>query len=509
MARAIVARRHGDDFQARLFWLKALCLLDPNSPVVKVAYETGPRGFDDILVEYDSNAAPQDHEGKPIYRRHIQCKWHTIDKPFGYKDLIDPDFIHAECHSLLQKAHQAQIEYAPEGLGCQFELVTTSRIKQDDPLLKLIRKESNALDLASLFDNTTDRSRMGKVRKCWREHLGIDHTGLRLLVRTLSVVERSQSLADLREQLNDRLAAAGLKPVHGSKSGFPYDDLVSKLFAQGNQRVEFDRSSFLEMAQREGILEDKAKVIHVPSVGVRSFMHPIDNLGDRCKPLLNLVPYFDGRYIKSEADWQAQIFPELQKFVIKAAQSGDRLRIILDTHVSIAFAVGALLNVKSGKQIEIEQRTGGRHLWAMDDVSPDSNWPQFLFEEEVITQGDEIALVIGLTHDIGTAAHAHVKAALPRTGSIIHCRLVSGASQQAVHSGRHAWMLAEAAVQQLRACRPNRSHTHLFIAGPNGFVFFLGQYQQAIGPTTTYEWDYDGLRSRGYRPGLSLSNMTA
>ena len=82
MARANVARRHGDDFQARLFWLKAASLLDPNSPVVKVAYETGPKSFDDIMVEYDPNAAPPDHEGKPIYRRYIQCKWHTTAGTF-------------------------------------------------------------------------------------------------------------------------------------------------------------------------------------------------------------------------------------------------------------------------------------------------------------------------------------------------------------------------------------------------------------------------------------------
>jgi hypothetical protein len=33
--------------------------------------------------------------------------------------------------------------------------------------------------------------------------------------------------------------------------------------------------------------------------------------------------------------------------------------MILDTHVSLAFGVGAILNVKSGKVIEIEQRAAG------------------------------------------------------------------------------------------------------------------------------------------------------
>ena len=65
-------------------------------------------------------------------------------------------------------------------------------------------------------------------------------------------------------------------------------------------------------------------------------------------------------------------------------------------------------------------------------------------------------------------------------------------------------MLAEAAVQHLRACVPNRSHTHVFLAGPNGFAFYLGQHQQAIGPATGYEFDFDGMRGGGYKPGLSV-----
>ena len=189
MARSIAARRHGDDFQARLFWLRAALLLDPHSNVIKVAYETGPKSFDDILVEYDPKAAPQDHEGRPILRRHSQCKWHTTAGVFGHADLIDPAFINAERYSLLQRAHLAQAHHAPDGTGCRFELVTNWRIKVDDPLLELVRKESDALDLARLFEGKTERGRMGQVRKLWCEHLGLDHAGLALVARTLAVAE--------------------------------------------------------------------------------------------------------------------------------------------------------------------------------------------------------------------------------------------------------------------------------------------------------------------------------
>ena len=52
MTQAIAARKQGDDFQARLFWLCGSLLLDPKGAVTRVAYETGPKAFDDVLIEY-------------------------------------------------------------------------------------------------------------------------------------------------------------------------------------------------------------------------------------------------------------------------------------------------------------------------------------------------------------------------------------------------------------------------------------------------------------------------
>ena len=515
MAQAIAARRRGDDFQARMFWVHALDLLKPDSHVVRVAYETTcPKGFDDILIEYDKEGVLRDNVGSPIHHRYIQCKWHTKAGNFGYENLIDPGFIHAKKISFLQKAHCAQKKYAPDGQGCRFELHTNWRINQNDPLLKLILKNNNALDHTALFDSTGDRSKMGKVRKCWREHLGIDDSSLQLVVQTLSVVEIPDSLVDIRERLNDRLESLEFRSYPESESNFPYDDLLLKLLDQGDRHVDFDKSSFMDMAQREGLLVKKAKTINIPSIGVQSFKHQIDNLEDQCDYLLDLCGYFDGRYIKNGADWQVHIFPELKKFIIDRAQSNDRLRVTLDTHVSIAFAAGTLLNVKSGRQIEIKQRNYGSHNWLVDDASPDVNWPQFIFEDEYIEQeikgqNGEIALAISLTHDVGADVRTYVKAVLPHIGCIIYCRLDGGTSQKSVHSGCHAQMLAEGIVKELRNCRLNISHIHLFIAGPNGFAFFLGQLQQGLGSITVYEYDYDGLRNRNYQSGLSFSNTVA
>ncbi len=506
MARANVARRQGDDFQARLFWLKATSLLDPSGSVVKVAYETGPKSFDDILVEYHRNNAPPDHEGRPIYRRHIQCKWHTTAGTFGYEDLIDPAFINAARYSLLQRAHHAQTEHAPYGLGCRFELVTNWGLRADDPLIRLVRKESDALDVGRLFDGTTDRSQMGKVRKLWCDHLEVDDEGLELVVRVLAIAETPESLASLRERLDERFATVGMKRVSESESGFLYDDLAVKLLAQG--RIEFDRDSFREMCQREGLLNPSGQSRDALTIGVRSFMHPIDALEDRCHKMLNLVPYFEGRYVRDEATWEGQIYPELRDFVLNAARSTDHLRLVLDAHVSLAVAVGALLNVKSGKQIEIEQRTGGRRFWSMDDQRADTAWPKFVFDEEVVVEDqNDVAVVIGLTHDVSSAVRGFVTSDLHQIGRIMYCVPEGGPSQRLVECGRHAWMLAESVVQQIRRLRDTGSgqgRLHVFIAGPNAFAFFLGQHQQAFGPAAIYEWDFDRLRGGGYSLGIFI-----
>lgn len=508
MATANVARRDGDDFQARLFWLKASSLLDPKSPIIKVVYENGPKGFDDICVEYDPASAPLDHHGVPVFRRHTQCKWHTTAGVFGHDDLPLPAFINASSHSLLQRSYDAQLKYAPQGTGSQFELVTNWRLRADDPLIELIRKQADAIDLARLFDRTTDASRMGKVRKLWRDHLGIDEEALRLVTRTMMIVERPESLESLRERLDDRFAAVGMRRVPSGETAFIYDDLISKLLAQG--RIEFDRNSFRILCDRERLMDPSGKPKEMLTIGVRSFVHPIDNLDERCPRIVDFLPHFDGRYIRDEADWQSNVLPTLTGFLRAAAREAEDLRVMLDAHASLAFAAGGVLNVKSGKRIEIEQRMGGHRFWSAEDAAVDATWPKFSFEEEVHdSQKSDLAVAIGLTHDVSQEVRAFVFAQRPEIGRTLHCRPEGGNSQISVRCGRHAWMLAESVVQQIRQMRDaGPVRVHIFIAGPNGFTFFLGQQQQAIGPVALYEWDFEGLCGRTYMPSLTIGNLT-
>jgi hypothetical protein len=41
----------------------------------------------------------------------------------------------------------------------------------------------------------------------------------------------------------------------------------------------------------------------------------------------------------------------------------------------------------------------------------------------------------------------------------------------------------------------------------DGFAFFLGQHQQALGSAAVYEWDFEGQRGTGYNPALVIGDQ--
>lgn len=502
MTQAVTVRRDGDTFQARLFWLHAARLLDPESPVMRVGFETGPKSFDDIWVEYDPARSALDQYGDPLRREHMQCKWHVTPDSYGYAQLIDPEFINANARSLLQRAREAQLAHAPQGSGARFKLVTNWRLDRNDPLREMVGTRSGSIRLERLYGSATDNSKAGAVRKAWREHLGIGEAELRVLARTLAFGEATDTLDALRDHLDILFAYVGLRRIPAHQSTFFYDDVVFQWMAQG--RLEFDRPAFRAVCAREDVLETSQGGPRV--YGVKSFEHAFDRLEERCHAVLDLIPSFDERYIRSDADWEATLYPALRTFLLTAAKDQPRLRLALDAHVTLAFAAGSIVNIKSGRQVELEQRSTGRRLWSADDAIPDASWPTVLAEiVELRPDQPGIAVALGLTHDVSGDVRRYCEAALPSVGRLLILKPSSGSGAQSVACGRHAFELADSATSAIRAAKVNGTDmTHLFIAAPNAFTFFLGQRQTALGLVRLYEFDFDGARGRLYAPALTL-----
>lgn len=502
MTQAVTVRRDGDTFQARLFWWHAARLLDPQSPVMRVGFESGPKSFDDIWVEYDPARSASDQYGDPLQREHMQCKWHVAPDNYGYSHLIDPEFINANARSLLQRAREAQLNYAPSGSGVRFKLVTNWRLDRADPLRQMVGMRSGAVRLDRLYGSATDNSKAGSIRKAWREHLDIDETELRTLARTLAFGEATDTLDALRDQLDILFGLVGLRRIPANQSAFPYDDVVFQWMAQG--RLEFDRSSFRTVCAREDLLGAAQGGPRV--YGVKSFEHAFDRLEDRCHVVLDLIPSFDERYIRSDADWEAKLYPELKAFLLAAAKDQLRLRLALDAHVTLAFAAGSVINIKSGRQVELEQRGTGRRIWSADDTISDPAWPTLQAElVELRSEGSDLAVAIGLTHDVAADVRRYCESTLSSVSRLLILKPSSGPGAQSVQCGRHAFELADAASGAVRDAKAGGiGLTHLFIAAPNAFTFFLGQRQTALGPVRLYEFDFDGERGRSYQPALTL-----
>jgi hypothetical protein len=505
MAQAVTARRDGDAFQARVFWLKAARLLDPDSPVVRVGFESGEKSFDDVWVEYAPNRGERDRHGRHLIRINHQCKWHTAPGTFGFADLINPEFINAAKHSFLQRAHTARGRFSASGTPSRYGLVTNWRIHPDDALRTIVCQRSTAIRTERLFDGTTDRSATGQLRKSWREHLGIDEGELELLAGTLAVAQASDSLDHLRDHLDALFAFVGLRRIPAEESTFPYDNLPFDWM--GQKRTEFDRSSFRAACADENLIIG-APQQRRPTYGVKSFVHAIDPIEQRCTVVTDLLRHFEDRFIKDPDAWRAEIYPELRTFLLQAARESEQVRLVFDAHASIAFASGSILDVKCGRDIEIEQRGAkGREIWSATDRESETSWPAPAFETVIVGEGPEIAVTVGLTHDVRKQVGEFVPEQLPAVGRIINCTVPSGTGQTSVKCGRHAFDVVEAIIREVVAARRSSAfpHMHIFIAAPNVVTFFLGQRHALLGPVTLYEYDFEQSRGGGYLPSLLLS----
>jgi hypothetical protein len=499
VTEAVTVRRDGDTFQARMFWLKAARLLIPDSAVTRVAFETGPKSFDDIWVDYAPGRGQLNQHGDGILREHIQCKWHVAPGSYGFAQLADPEFINANSRSLLQRAHAARMLAGDQAHATRFKLLTNWTVDRADPLRPLIGTRSGSIRAKRLFDDSTDRSQAGGIRKLWREHLQLDDEGLRDFAGALAFGQASDTLDDIRDQLDMTFYMAGMRRIPANQSAFLYDDLIFQWMAQG--RLQFERDTLHAALKAEGLLAGSAAV--AKAYGIKSFEHAIDPLELRCTKVLDLTPDFDERFIKDAKEWGSSLYPQLSKFLLEAAREGDRLRLALDAHATLAFAAGSVLDIKSGRAIELEQRSPNHQIWAADDSASESDWPSLEVIWCRVGAGMEIAVAVGLTHDITAAVKRHVSDHLPEVGWLAICLPLGGPSQQSVRSGRHAADLATTLVAALLDKRPT-PRTHLFLAAPNAFTFMLGQRRTRIGPVTLYEFDFEGGRDGGYRSSLSL-----
>lgn len=504
MADAVTARWHGDNYQARIFWQNAFNLLDPTSCVVEVTFEANaPKAFDDVVVKYDP---PVPRSGpERIVADYHQIKWHVeMAGRFGYEDFVHPTFIGAQSVSLLQRLKQAKA--STTGPSC-FSFLTTYRIKDGDPLGELISGVDKSLRVERLFDGTTDASRMGKVRKLWRDHLNLGNNDeLKAAVNNLRIFEGYHSLEELRIAVNDKARVVGMLPCIATDSDFRYDELARQLKVRKINTL--NRKTLLDLGHAERLLAPTSSTPdQILPIAIRSFLGPAaDIVGALPENTLLLTNNFRQRNLCDDMDWQRDIRPKVEAFLLAAVPKSPKLRLILDAHASIAFLAGAVLDLKSGVDIELVQKgRAGPQTWRANDGT---NVTGLTFDvaEESVGAGRDIAIAISIAQPVVMQARAYVASNLTQVGKLVSFSLPGGPGQQTVAGGGHAASLAEHVSNRLRQIKAHdlEAVVHIFAACPNTLLFFLGQGHQGVAPCIVYEFDFDRKGNKAYQPSFVI-----
>ena len=243
-------------------------------------------------------------------------------------------------------------------------------------------------------------------------------------------------------------------------------------------------------------------------LGIRSFTRWAEGMEDETDALLCLCQHFAERHIRKPDLWQNAVLPEVTKFLRQNAVAGGHYLLNLQTLTSVAFLAGYLLEPKLGAHVDILQSPLGPpwdvHPSAVRTV-PDG----WAVGEQIQAKGDELAVGFSVSQDVSGDVLEYVHSAtLPAKATVIFS-LPGGASQTALSSGTEAFALAQHAVnkvRQLRRAHGVRGTTHLFIAAPKAFSFFLGQLARPLGAVRLYEYAYEDGRLGAYTPSLDLSS---
>ena len=499
--KQIAARIEGDVFQGMFFWLQAAALLRPSSRVGRVVIEHDKAaGVDDVSVHYISPGI--DAGGRACAADYFQVKYH-VDRSSEYaaSSVCDPAFIGAT-RSLLQRFHDARISIGDVDGWHRLNLVSNWKWAATDTLGPLLR-ESEEGALPDRFFSAGPRSDLGKIRKEWREHLGLTEVAFEDFARRLRLGVDFLGRRGLRERLNDRLASVGLREIPADQTHSVYDSLTQQFIMNGTNA--FDAASFRAMCVREGLLV-RVPASGPPVLGIRSFMRFAERLEDECSSFVCVASNFEGRYVREPQAWQGTVLSDVRAFLNNSSLRSQEHHLLLECHSSLAFAAGYELDRKSGAQVFPVQKGVRTTVWrpspGVAAVPQNGAWS--LSKQDALPNAPDVAIAISVTRD-GLPDVKSFLAASSEVGRLIDARPEAGVGARAVVDADHAVALADALADVIRENRPTgNGTTHLFIAAPNALAFFLGQHRVALGKVQLYEFDFDGDRGGSYSPSIYL-----
>jgi hypothetical protein len=140
--------------------------------------------------------------------------------------------------------------------------------------------------------------------------------------------------------------------------------------------------------------------------------------------------------------------------------------------------------------------------WKRNDTN-ELEYSKFVISEEVLCNGEcDMAVSIGITQDINGDVKDFIENSKLKIG-LYKSFLLEDFGTDAVKDGTHAWQLAKQINGEISR-RPGilkKGIMHLFIAGPNSLMFYLGMQSMMYGKIQIYEFN---ANENTYYPTISF-----
>lgn len=504
MANAVRSTLLGQDYQHRYFWIQACRLFCERPRVNRVALEKAEvKAFDDVLTSYEQ--PEYDAHGRLIDEDFFQLKFHVdFRRDIRGADLANPKFIGATAYSLFDRLAEATIH---GDVPRRMTLITPWAIDNSDPLKLLVSHRDGEMILDPLFAPRATRA-MKDLRESWRTAIGgptVTDDRLRSMLRHLRI-RSNVPLWQIDEMLDGKLAMAGLAPIDRTKLGDSYIGL-SEAFLK-SRVYEHDAAGLEKYLRQEGLWIGRPIAADGQPVqlGIKSFSPFAYELEDEAR-VLNLLPFFHGRAAAGDVSWDGDLFDPIRAFLLAQIKPGSNYDLHFDTHLSIGFAAGWILDKAGAVVTPIQRFPNGKRLrWPEEGSSQDGP----LWEAaRVVKVGDgpETALAIEVTHPVTDDVATYLKRSAPQVGKIVVVTIAGGTSRTSVSDGKHAHALAESLCGVVRDFRPAAERVrplHVFAAAPVALAFLIGRQASPWGPTITYEYDFDTKAPGAYSPAFRL-----
>ena len=283
-----------------------------------------------------------------------------------------------------------------------------------------------------------------------------------------------------------------------------YCTYESGLAGAGTKNMESPKDAPEESRAIERLL----RLLEIPcGVCVRSFVPLIPSPAwDKNMTMCDVSDLFAGRFLKDPTAWPIvtdRITAFFQQDKIK--QLPQPIQILFDTHLSVAFFIGQLLNPKWGALFVPWQksRTDEYEAWSLPQ---NQDYPSNLWAGEIPPElSREVVVGVSITNPIDKQVDHFLHKTKPRAKwSRLFLQPKNGVTRI---NGEQGWQLAHDLNQLLRKQLPaNCQKLHLFCSVPAAFAYALGQELRHIAPVIQlYEYDFEGKTlPEHYAPSITI-----